>query len=291
MCGIVGKIDFDGAVDVGLLHRMCAVLEHRGPDSRGVYVDHGVGLAMQRLSIIDVKGGDQPIFNEDGTVVVVQNGEIYNFPELREELQRRGHCFSSHSDTEVLVHLYEDEGEQMVRRLRGMFAFAIWDARRRRLLCARDRVGKKPLFWARRGRKFWFASELRALLEDGEIDRTVDPQAISAYLAFQYVPHPLSAFKGIRKLAPASTLVVTADGQWEERYWALDYVAKITGSEAELAEGLREEIREATRIRLTSEVPLGAFLSGGIDSSAVVAAMAGQMAEPVKTFSIGFPDK
>ena len=291
MCGIAGKIDFSRPVDPGLLHGMCAVMEHRGPDARGVFAADGVGLGMQRLAIIDVAGGDQPIFNEDRSIAVVMNGEIYNFRELRERLRARGHRLATRSDTEVLVHLYEDEGAGLVHRLRGMFAFAIWDARRRRLFCARDRVGKKPLFWARRGSRFWFASEVRALLEDPEIDRDIDPDAIAAYLALQYVPHPLSAFRALRKLPPASTLVVTAEGERIERYWSLDYSTKTAAPEEELVEQLRAQIREATRIRLVSEVPLGAFLSGGIDSSAVVAAMAGAMSEPVKTFSIGFSDE
>jgi asparagine synthase (glutamine-hydrolysing) len=291
MCGIAGKIDFDGAVDSGLLHRMCAVMEHRGPDSRGVFVENGVGLGVQRLAIIDVAGGNQPIFNEDRTVAVVLNGEIYNFEQLRERLIRGGHRFSSRADTEVLVHLYEEYGEEMVTHLRGMFAFAIWDRRRRQLFCARDRVGKKPLFWARRGRQFWFASEVRALLQDQEIDREVDHSALMAYLAYRYVPHPLSAFSGIQKLPPASTLTVTERGERIGRYWSLDYSNKLSDVRAEeLEERLWAHIQEATRVRLMSEVPLGAFLSGGIDSSAVVAAMAEQMSEPVKTFSIGFPE-
>ncbi len=291
MCGIAGKVDFAGVVDEELLRRMCAVMEHRGPDSRGVHVSDGVGLGIQRLAIIDVAGGDQPIANEDGTVVVVMNGEIYNYLELRRDLERRGHTFSTRSDTEVLVHLYEDHEKEMVCRLRGMFAFAIWDASNRLLFCARDRVGKKPLFWARRGSRVWFASEVRALLEDPELPREADLEAISAYLTVAYVPHPMSAFRGICKLPPASTLTVTESGEDIRRYWTLDYSRKLAGvSEHELAERLWAEIREATRIRLMSEVPLGAFLSGGIDSSAVVAAMAEQTSEPVKTFSIGFPD-
>jgi asparagine synthase (glutamine-hydrolysing) len=291
MCGIAGKVAFGEVVDEGLVHCMCAVMEHRGPDSRGTYVDGEVGLGIQRLAIIDVAGGDQPISNEDETVVVVMNGEIYNYLDLRRELEQRGHRFSTRSDTEVLVHLYEDEGEQMVSRLRGMFAFAIWDARWRRLFCARDRVGKKPLFWARHENTVWFASEVRALLEDPELPREPDLEAISAYLTVAYVPHPLSAFRGIHKLPPASTLTVTESGQHVQTYWSLDHSRRLDGlSEQELAERLWEEIREATRIRLMSEVPLGAFLSGGIDSSAVVAAMAEQTTEPVKTFSIGFPD-
>jgi asparagine synthase (glutamine-hydrolysing) len=291
MCGIAGKIDFAAPVDESLLHRMCATMEHRGPDSRGVFVEDGVGLGIQRLAIIDVAGGNQPIFNEDGTVVVVQNGEIYNFRELREGLIAKGHRFSTHADTEVLVHLYEDHGEKMVSHLRGMFAFAIWDRRRRRLFCARDRVGKKPLFWARSGTRVWFASEIRALLEDPELDRTIDPLAIAAYLAYRYVPHPLSALQVIRKLPPASTLTVTETGERIDRYWRLDYSKKVDATPVdELEEQLWAHIMDATRVRLMSEVPLGAFLSGGIDSSAVVAAMAQQMSAPVKTFSIGFPD-
>lgn len=271
---------------------MCDVIEHRGPDSRGVFSEDGVGLGVQRLAIIDVAGGDQPIFNEDRSVAVVQNGEIYNFEQLRDQLIQRGHRFSSHADTEVLVHLYEDHGEEMVKYLRGMFAFAIWDRERRRLFCARDRIGKKPLFWARRGSRVWFASELRALLEDAELDREIDLSAIRAYVAYQYVPHPLSAFIGIRKLPPASTLTVTEDGAHVERYWSLDYSQKHPDvAIGDLEERLWAEIKEATRIRLMSEVPLGAFLSGGIDSSAVVAAMAEQMSGAVRTFSIGFSDR
>lgn len=291
MCGIAGKIDFGGSVERGLLHRMCAAMEHRGPDSRGVFVENGVGLGVQRLAIIDVAGGTQPIFNEDRTVAVVLNGEIYNFEQLRERLARRGHRFSSRSDTEVLVHLYEDEGDEMVRHLRGMFAFAIWDARRRRLFCARDRVGKKPLFWARQGNRVWFASEIRGILQDPELNRAIDLSALAAYFAYQYVPHPLSAFEAIRKLPPACTLTVTEDGARIDRYWSLDYSNKVTDVQVEeLEERLWAHIQDATKVRLMSEVPLGAFLSGGIDSSAVVAAMAEQMSGPVKTFSIGFPD-
>jgi asparagine synthase (glutamine-hydrolysing) len=292
MCGIVGKVDFAGPVDAGLLRRMCAVMEHRGPDSRGVFVENGIGLGVQRLAIIDIAGGIQPMFNEDRTAAVVLNGEIYNFEQLRERLMRQGHVFSSRADTEVLVHLYEDLGPKMVSQLRGMFAFAIWDARKRQLFCARDRVGKKPLFWARRGSRIWFASEIRALLQDRELDREIDLSALNAYLAYKYVPHPLCAFASIRKLPPACTLTVTEDGEHVERYWMLDYSQKLVDVRVEeLEERLWQQIREATRVRLMSEVPLGAFLSGGVDSSAVVAAMAEQMSQPVKTFSIGFTDR
>lgn len=291
MCGIAGKVDFGGPVDGALIHRMCRSLEHRGPDARGVMLGDGVGLGVQRLAVIDVAGGDQPIYNEDRSVAVVLNGEIYNHAELRAALIERGHRFRTRADTEVLVHLYEEHGERLVEHLRGMFAFAIWDERRRRLLLARDRVGKKPLFWSRAGGRIWFASEISALLQDPEIPRDIDMAAINAYLALQYVPHPLCAFRAIRKLPPATTMSVSADGERCRRYWALDYRDRLDGvSEQELAEMLRERLWEATRVRLVSEVPLGAFLSGGVDSSAVVAAMADQVTEPVKTFSIGFGD-
>jgi asparagine synthase (glutamine-hydrolysing) len=292
MCGIAGKIDFDGPVERDLVARMCAVMEHRGPDSRGLHVVDGVGIGAQRLAIIDVAHGDQPVSNEDGSVVAALNGEIYNFNELRDLLIAKGHSFRSYVDTEVLVHLYEEYGERMVNHLRGMFAFVVWDSRRQRLLCARDRVGKKPFFWARRGSQIWFGSELRALLQDPALKPEVDPRAIDAYLALQYIPHPLSVFRGIHKLPPATTLSVTAGGETSERYWSLDYASKLDGiSFEEACERVREEIREATRVRLISEVPLGAFLSGGIDSSAIVATMAEQTSEPVKTFSIGFPER
>ncbi len=291
MCGIAGKIDFEGWIDPDLIHRMCAAIEHRGPDSRGVWSVEGASLGMQRLAIIDVAGGDQPIFNEDRSVAVVMNGEIYNFQELRRELVGKGHEFKTRSDTEVLVHLYEECGERLVERLRGMFAFAIWDVRRRRLLLARDRVGKKPLYVARRGSKVWFASELMALLQDPDIDRTPNPAAIAAYLAYKYVPHPMSAFEGVEKLPPASTMLISSDQTRTRRYWDLDFETKEDRADPkELAGRLRSLIWEATRVRLLSEVPLGAFLSGGIDSSAVVAAMADQTSEPVRTFSIGFSD-
>jgi asparagine synthase (glutamine-hydrolysing) len=289
MCGIAGKVSSGTTIDEGLLARMCRVIEHRGPDSRGAFVDGGVGLGVQRLRIIDLETGDQPIFNEDRTVVVVLNGEIYNYRELREELAARGHRFATGSDTETIVHLYEDHGRDCVQHLRGMFAFALWDVPRRRLLLARDRVGKKPLFYAVKGDSLWFGSETRAILQDDEIDRAVDSDAIDSFLHFQYVPQPLSAFAALRKLPPAHTLL------WENgrvdiaRYWRLSYrPSHDAGTEAEAHELIRDKLLESTRLRLRSDVPLGAFLSGGVDSSAVVAAMAKQSGEPVKTFSIGF---
>jgi asparagine synthase (glutamine-hydrolysing) len=283
-------VDFCRPPEDSLLARMCRKIEHRGPNSRGAFTDGTVALGIQRLAIIDVEGGDQPIFNEDRSLAVVMNGEIYNHESLRRDLEKAGHRFRTRADTEVLVHLYEDHGDRLVDHLRGMFAFALWDTHRQRLLCARDRVGKKPLYWTRQGHRFSFASEVQSLLQDPHLQRAVEPRAIDAYLTFQYVPHPMTAFRGIHKLPPASTLVVDSDGEKIERYWSLDYTQKTDGSPAELEERLLELVREATRIRLMSEVPLGAFLSGGIDSSAVVAAMAEATSEPVQTFSIGFED-
>jgi asparagine synthase (glutamine-hydrolysing) len=289
VCGIAGKVSAGEPVERALLERMCAAIEHRGPDSRGLYLDDGVGLGIQRLRIIDLATGDQPIFNEDRSVVVVLNGEIYNFVELREELSARGHRFATGADTEVIAHLYEDHGIDCVQHLRGMFAFALWDTARRRLVLARDRLGKKPLFYSTKGGALWFGSETRAILEDPAIDRDVDFDALDAYLHYQYVPHPQSAFRELAKLPPAHVLT------WEDGdvritpYWRLSYRegdAARTPDEAH--ELIREKLLEATRLRLRSDVPLGAFLSGGVDSSAVVAAMAMQSATPVRTFSVGF---
>jgi asparagine synthase (glutamine-hydrolysing) len=289
MCGIAGKVSRRGGVDEALLERMCAVIEHRGPDSRGAFCDDGAGLGIQRLAIIDLDTGDQPIANEDGSVVVVHNGEIYNYRELREELRWRGHTLSTHGDTEVIVHLYEEYGDDCVQHLRGMFAFALWDRRKRRLLVARDRIGKKPLFYSATDDTLWFGSEAKSILQDPEVPRDIDAEAIDAYLQFQYVPHPRSAFKALRKLPPAHTLS-WQDGQIEtRRYWKLSYSPDVSyGSEAELHERIRDELCEATRLRLRSDVPLGAFLSGGVDSSAVVAAMAREASGTTKTYAIGF---
>jgi asparagine synthase (glutamine-hydrolysing) len=287
MCGIAGKLSLTQPVARPLLERMCAVVEHRGPDSRGVFLEDGVGLGIQRLRVIDLATGDQPIFNEDGSVVVVLNGEIYNFKELRSDLERAGHRFGTQSDTEVIVHLYEDRGADCVQALRGMFAFALWDRARRRLLLARDRLGKKPVFYAHRDGDFWFGSEAKAILVDSSVERDVDFDAIDSYLHYQYVPHPLSAFRALRKLPPAHTLV-WQDGRIElNRYWKLSYSRNDVADKREAHELIREELLEATRLRLRSDVPLGAFLSGGVDSSAVVAAMA-RNGGRVKTFSIGF---
>jgi asparagine synthase (glutamine-hydrolysing) len=276
-----------------LVARMCGVIEHRGPDDEGHHFEEGVGMGMRRLSIIDVSSGRQPISNEDASVWIVFNGEIYNYRELRELLISRGHKLRTRTDTETIVHLYEDEGERCVERLRGMFAFAIWDRRKRQLFIARDRVGKKPLHYTQIGRTLIFGSEIKSILQHPGVSREVDLQAISDFLSFGYVPDPVTAFKGIAKLPPGHTMTFK-DGQASvRRYWDFDYPDRPAAPrmrEQDYVERLRELIAEAVRVRLESEVPLGAFLSGGVDSSAVVAAMAREMGRPVKTFSIGFSE-
>jgi asparagine synthase (glutamine-hydrolysing) len=289
MCGIVGQLRPAGQrVDPELVERMCAGLEHRGPDSRGVHHGGRAAIGIQRLRVIDLNTGDQPIYNEDRSVVVVMNGEIYNYRELRADLQARGHTFATQGDTEVIVHLYEEHGADCVRHLHGMFAFALWDERRQQLVVARDRVGKKPMLYALRDGVLSFASEMQALLQDAEIPREVDHVALDRYLALGYVPAPLTALRDVRKLPPAHTLVMRDGKATIERYWALDYAQKLDEPVEELCERIRNGLLAATRRRLISDVPLGAFLSGGIDSSAVVAAMAQLSSEPVRTFSIGF---
>ncbi len=271
---------------------MCALLEHRGPDARGIHREGNVTLGVQRLRVIDLDTGDQPIYNEDRSVVVVLNGEIYNYRELRRELEQRGHTLTSRGDTEVIAHLYEDHGVACVRKLHGMFAFALWDARRQQLLIARDRVGKKPLLYSLRDGVLSFASEMGALLADAEIAREVDHEALDAYLALGYVPAPLTALRGVNKLPPAHTLTLRAGRAELQRYWKLDYATKLPAEPIEeLCERVRAALRAATKRRMIADVPLGAFLSGGIDSSAVVAAMADQSTAPVRTFSIGFDDQ
>jgi asparagine synthase (glutamine-hydrolysing) len=290
MCGIAGQARAGGEpVHEVLLHQMCGAIEHRGPDSRGTHSAPGVGLGIQRLRVIDLVTGDQPISNEDGTVTVVLNGEIYNYRELRKDLERRGHTFSTHTDTEVIVHLYEEKGPELVHDLNGMFGFAVWDRDRRRLVLARDRLGKKPLFYALRDGTLTFASELNAVMQDRDVSDEVDLQALDAYLALRYIPHPLSIYRAVRKLPPAGRLIWDDGAVAIDRYWRLSYRPKQGPTNiVEFGEAIRDTLRRTTRRRLIADVPLGAFLSGGIDSSAVVAAMAEASPEPVKTFSIGF---
>lgn len=295
MCGICGMIYRDGSRPARQeqLERMAGTLHHRGPDDSGTWTSGNAGLGFRRLSIIDLSAaGHQPMCNEDGTVWMAFNGEIYNFQELRRELIARGHTFRSNADSETIIHLWEDEGERCVERLRGMFAFAIRDTRRDTLFLARDREGKKPLFYAHLPDRLIFGSEIRAILEDPDFRAEPDLEGIHHYLAFQSVPAPLSAFRGIRKLPPAHTLLYRNGTVTVKRYWKLRYAAKRqVRNERDLValqEEIIERLREAVRLRLVSDVPLGAFLSGGIDSSLVVAMMAGLSPDPVKTFSIGF---
>jgi asparagine synthase (glutamine-hydrolysing) len=291
MCGIAGVVWADPArpVERATLERMAAALVHRGPDAEGNWIGPGVGLAHRRLNIIDLSAaGTQPMANEDGSVLVVFNGEIYNFRELRSELEAAGHHFRSRTDTEVLVHLYEEHEEHLLERIEGMFAFALWDANRRRLLLARDRLGKKPLKYAELPDGIAFASELKALFAAGMATAEPCLSDVNAFLGLGYVPAPGTGFEGLSKL-PAGHRLVYEDGQARvERYWSLDFRRKRALSAPEWSEAVRGEVRDAVRRRLVSDVPLGAFLSGGIDSSIVVACMAEASTRPVETFSIGF---
>ncbi len=291
MCGIAGKLYFDPArpVEREVLERMNAVQVHRGPDDAGIHCQGPVGLAHRRLSIIDLSpAGHQPMANEDGTIWIVFNGEIYNFQDLRPGLIERGHRFRSRTDTEVILHLYEEHGVGCLPYLRGMFAFAIWDAPRRQLFLARDRLGKKPLCYQWDEDAFRFASEAKAILQDPAVSVRPDPEGISLYLTYGYVPSPISAFQGLCKLPPAHYLICR-DGEVEAvRYWRLRRDRKQHRPEVEWCEEIRARLEEAVRLRLISDVPLGAFLSGGIDSSAVVAMMSRASSSAIKTFSIGF---
>jgi asparagine synthase (glutamine-hydrolysing) len=268
--------------------KMGAAIIHRGPDDAGVYFGVGVAFGMRRLSIIDLEGGHQPISNEDETVWVVCNGEIYNYRQLRAELEKKGHKFSTHSDTEVIVHLYEELSTDLFARLRGMFAISIWDVNRKRLVLARDRLGKKPLYLARKPGRLLFASEIKAILEDATVSKELNFAALNEYLALGYVPAPLTLFKSIEKLLPGHYLVCERDQISQHSYWDIDPHTTDNASEEEWVERVRERLFESIRLRLISDVPLGAFLSGGIDSSAIVAAMAKLANRPVKTYSIGF---
>jgi asparagine synthase (glutamine-hydrolysing) len=290
MCGICGIASRTGAVDAGRLAAMSGALVHRGPDSAGEHVDGPVGLAARRLSIIDLAGGDQPIANEDGSCVVVQNGEIYNYPELRRELERDGHTFRTNCDTEVHLHLYERHGPDFARRLRGMFAVALWDARRRRLVLARDRYGIKPLYYREAGGTLEFASELRALPR-GEIDL----DALECFLAFNSIPAPYSIFRDTRKLPAGHVLVWEESGGLSvERYARPGPVPAAEargGDEAELVEELRARLRDSVRAHLLSDVPVGVLLSGGVDSAVLAALAAQETADAVHTFTIGFEER
>jgi asparagine synthase (glutamine-hydrolysing) len=293
MCGICGIFEFDEQREIPreLVHRMTQTIVHRGPDDEGIFVGRGIGLGFRRLSIIDVAGGHQPLSNEDGRVWVMLNGEIYNYLELHDDLIKRGHRFATHSDTETIVHLYEEYGEECFARLRGMFAIALWDSREHKLLLARDRVGKKPLYYAADAKRILFGSELKCLLVADSLPRDIDTQALSDYFSLGYVPAPKTIYRAAKKLLPGHYLVASAKGVRIERYWDISFNHVENRSEEEWCEILRHQLCEVTRMRLMSEVPLGAFLSGGVDSSAVVAMMAKIMRRPVTTCSIGFEEQ
>jgi len=289
MCGIYGIIDLSGApVDAGLLTAMGNITRHRGPDDLGLHVDGPCAIGMTRLSIIDLAGGHQPIANEDETLWVVCNGEVYNFRELRSELQTSGHRFRTSSDSEVLLHAYEQWGDGFVERLNGMFGFSLWDARRRRLLIGRDRLGIKPIYIHQEAHRLVFATEAKAILTLPGFAPNVDPTALHSYLQLGYVPAPLSMFAGIRKL-PVATMLVIENGRVDERrYWHIPTTVDRSATEAQWIERARAGVERSVRMQMVSDVPIGAFLSGGVDSSAVVAYMARTTQQPIKTYAIGF---
>jgi asparagine synthase (glutamine-hydrolysing) len=292
MCAICGIINKDKSVDESLLRKMTDIMDYRGPDESGFFVKGNVGLGHRRLKIIDLYTGQQPLANEDNTIFLVCNGEIYNFKELRSELERKGHRFKSQSDNEVILHLYEQEGVECLKRLRGMFALAIWDVKEKRIFLARDRIGKKPLVYCETSEGFLFASEIKSLLLHPEVKKDIDPYALDLFLTYQAVPAPYTIFKNIRKLPPAHYLLWEKGKTTIRRYWDVDFTKKIRlKSEYEYAELLWEKLTEATRIRMVSDVSLGAFLSGGIDSSVLVGVMSGMSRFPVKTFSVGFDEE
>jgi asparagine synthase (glutamine-hydrolysing) len=290
MCGIAGIVT-NGKIDERaqqLLRKMCDVMVHRGPDDEGYYFSQRVGLGIRRLSIIDLQTGHQPVLNEDGTLAVVLNGEIYNYQELRDELIKKGHRLSTTGDTETIVHLYEEYGDELVQHLRGMFCFALWDERQQRLLVARDRIGIKQLYYAAQDGRLAFGSEIKCVLQTPEFRRRVNPQGLAAFLTFLYVPAPATIYEGIAELPPAHYLI------WEEgriqlrRYWKLEYRIDAGHPESYYIDGLLAKLSDAVKSHLVSDVPLGAFLSGGIDSGTVVALMTEALQGPVQTFTVGF---
>jgi len=293
MCGIAGIATRDGVRqgDARLVDSMLRSLAHRGPDDQYAAGDTKALVGARRLSIIDLEGGRQPMTDESGLILATQNGEIYNYVELREDLERSGHVLQTRSDTETIVHLYEEHGTSFVRHLRGMFAIAIWDGRLGRLVLARDRLGKKPLYWRLANGRLTYGSEIKAILQDEDVERVVDRQALDLFLQYQYVPAPWTILRGVAKLPPASVLVWDGDQPSIDRYWAPDYEPKTHRDlQEDVEEGLAI-IREAVRLRLRSDVPVGVFLSGGMDSSVVTALMAQESSQPVRTFSIGFENQ
>jgi len=294
MCGICGIFhyrDQDKKIGEKVLRSMCATISHRGPDDEGIYINNNLGIGIRRLAIIDISGGHQPISNENKDIWVVFNGEIYNYRELREFLDSKGHRFSTKTDTETIVHLYEEKGEEFAQDLRGMFAIAIWDERNKKLVIARDRIGEKPLFYAETGDSLLFASEIKSILEFPEFKREIDLNALDEFLTFSYIPFPDTIFKSIRKLPPAHILICKKGSISLRRYWDLKYIEKERKGEEFYIEKLLDLLKESVKMRLMSDVPLGAFLSGGIDSSTIVAIMSMLMNNPVETFSVGYEDE
>ncbi len=298
MCGIAGILDIKRKPENHVILGMTGIMRHRGPDGEGIYIDGPVGLGHRRLSIIDINTGAQPMSNEDGSVWITYNGEVYNFMELRNELESRGHKFRTKSDTETIIHAYEQYGEDCVKKLRGMFAFCIWDAKKKSLFLARDRLGKKPLYYFYDKSRFVFASEIKAVISDKRIKRELDLSAVSDYFTYQYIPFPKTIFKNIYKLPPGHFMTVQQQlpeqaGEVSiniRQYWDIEYNPDYSVSEHDWVDGLREKLLDAVKVRLISDVPLGAFLSGGLDSSSIVAFMSRVMNQPVKTFSIGFEE-
>ena len=293
MCGICGIYykKGTGKVDRTEIVNMTETIFHRGPDEDGFYVNGNVAMGMRRLSIIDLAGGQQPISNEDGSMWVVFNGEIYNYPELKRKIEQKGHKFSTRSDTEIILHCYEEYGDEFIKHLGGMFAFALYDETRHRLVLGRDRIGIKPLYVYEDEDKYLFGSEIKAILERGGLDKTLDLQALDMFLSLEYIPAPYSIFKRIRKALPGHIIIIDEGGIVERRYWDVENVEKLDfKSEDDVVAALREQLRSAVGSHLLSDVPVGAFLSGGIDSSSVVSFMADQYDKQIKTFSIGFED-
>jgi len=290
MCGICGILNSKKMVEEETLKRMASILSHRGPDDEGYYLKKNIGLGHRRLNIIDLETGHQPIHNEDSSIWIVFNGEIYNYKDLRKDLEERKHRFYTNTDTEVIIHLYEEKGADCVKDLRGMFAFAIWDANRKRLLLVRDRIGIKPLVYACNDNGLVFASELKTILKSNLVDCQLDYEALHRFLLFGYIPSPLTIFKEIRKLPPGYILIYQDGRIAIEKYWEIKIKEGLMSQE-EYKEGIKSILRESVKMQLMSDVPLGAFLSGGMDSSSVVALMSEVADRPVKTFSIGFEEK
>ena len=292
MCGIAGKLYFDieRKVELSLIKAMCSSLIHRGPDDEGYFVDNNYGCGMRRLSIIDRKSGQQPIFNEDKSITIIFNGEIYNYKELKFDLQKKGHYFKTNSDTETILHCYEEYGLNFLSKLNGMFAIAIWDIKKKKLVLARDRIGIKPLYFYKDNKKLLFGSEIKAIIQDNSIERNVNFEALDLYLSFMYVPSPNCMFDNIHKLLPGHYLVYENSNIKVNQYWDVEFNPVDTKSESVLIEEFNHLFTDAVKLRMISEVPLGAFLSGGIDSSYIVAAMSKICNSPIKTFSIGFKE-